>query len=117
MGRPGEKRDYDKEYKNYHSKPKQKENRAERNKDADKLKKDGVKTSKKVKGKLNKKKCQTEAGHTKDFKDGGTKKTPVKAECAKKNRGWRKGEKGDKGRATAAKKGSTKRKPRPTKKT
>ena len=116
MGRPGEKRDYKKEYADYHSKKKQKTNRAERNKDAAALDKSGTKTSKKVKGKLNKKKCQTEAGHTKDFKDGGTKDTPVKAQCAKKNRGWRKGEKGDKGRAKAAKRGSTKNKPRPTKK-
>lgn len=95
MGRPGEPRNYKKEYADYHSKPKQKANRAERNKDAAALEKKGVKTSKKVKGTLKgKANCKTEAGHIKDFKDGGTKKTPVKAQCAKSNRGWRKGKKG-----------------------
>ena len=93
MGRPGEKRNYGKEYDDYHSKPKQKKNRAERNKDHAALeKKTGKKLPPKVKGKATKK--DVEAGHVKGFKQGATKSTPVKKQTVKANRGWRKGKKG-----------------------
>tara|TARA_R110000744_G_scaffold336581_5_gene441865 strand:- start:1796 stop:2077 length:282 start_codon:yes stop_codon:yes gene_type:complete len=93
VGRPGEVRKYTKTDKAYLKKTAKK--RAERNKDRRELLKSGTKLSKKVTGSTKKKKgCKTEAGHTTDFKDGGTKKTPVKAQCVKANRGWRKGKKG-----------------------
>ncbi len=93
LGRPGEKRNYKKEYKSYHSKPAQKKKRAERNKDHAALeKKTGKKLPPKVRGKSTA--ADKEAGHTKDFRKGGTKKTPVKRQTVKSNRGWRKGKSG-----------------------
>ncbi len=90
IGRPGEDRKYTATDKAYLKKTAKK--RAERNKDRRELLKAGAKLSSKVKGSTKSKKgCKTEAGHTTDFKDGGSKKTPVKAQCVKENRGWRKG--------------------------
>ena len=74
MGRPGEKRDYRKEYDEYHSKPTQKKRRAKRNAAAKKAK------------------CPPgkEADHTKALDSGGTNKS-VRCVSKKTNRGWRKG--------------------------
>jgi len=98
MGRPGEKRKYTKTDKAYLKKTVKK--RSDRNADREALKKKGAKLAPKAKGSTHSgKACKKESGHTKDYSKGGTKKTPVKAQCVKKNRGWRKGQKGDGGRA------------------
>ena len=104
MGRPGEKRKYTKTDKAYLKKTVKK--RSDRNADREALKKSGAKLSPKAKGKSKKgtEGCKKESGHTTDYSKGGTKKTPVKAQCVKKNRGWRKGKKGDDGRTAARKK-------------
>jgi len=102
MGRPGEKRKYTEADKKYLKKTVKK--RADRNADRAALKKKGVKLAPKAKGSTHKgKDCKKESGHTKDYKDGGTKKTPVKAQCVKNNRGWRKGKTGDGGRTATRK--------------
>ena len=104
MGRPGEDRKYTKTDKAYLKKTAKK--RADRNRDHKELEKKSGKLSKKVKGKTKKgKKCRTEAGHTPDYSKGGTRTSAVKKQCAKLNRGWRKGQKGDKGRTAARKRG------------
>ena len=100
MGRPGEKRKYTKTDKAYLKKTAKK--RADRNADHRELeKKTKKKLSKKAKGKSTKK--DVEAGHTTDYSRGGNKKTPVSRQSVKKNRGWRKGVKGDGGRAATRK--------------
>ena len=104
MGRPGEERKYTEIDTAYLRKTAKQ--RADRNADRAALKKKGVKLSKKVKGKTKKgKKCRTETGHTPDYSKGGTKNSAVKKQCAKLNRGWRKGKKGDRGRSEARKRG------------
>jgi len=95
MGRPGEKRKYTKTDKAYLKKTVKE--RADRNRDHAALEKKTGKLSKKAKGKSTSK--DTEAGHTNDYSKGGNKNTPVKRQSVKKNRGWRKGIKGDGGRA------------------
>jgi len=103
MGRPGEKRKYTKADKAYLKKTVKK--RADRNADRAALKKKGVKLAPKAKGSShNGKDCKKESGHTKDYHKGGSKSTPTKGQCVKNNRGWRKGKKGDGGRAAARKK-------------
>lgn len=102
MGRPADKdkRKYTAIDKAYLKKTAKK--RADRNADRRELEKKSGKLSKKVTGKTKTgKKCRTEAGHAPDYSKGGTKTSPVKRQCAKLNRGWRKGKKGDKGRAKA----------------
>jgi len=102
MGRPGEKRKYTATDKAYLKKTAKK--RADRNADRRELEKKTGKLSKKVKGKTNNKKdCNTETGHTPDYSKGGTKSSAVKRQCVKLNRGWRKGKKGDGGRAATRK--------------
>lgn len=104
MGRPGEDRKYTKADKAYLKKTAKQ--RADRNADRNALKKKGVKLSKKVKGKTKSGKgCRTETGHSPDYSKGGSKSSPVKKQCAKLNRGWRKGQKGDRGRSKARKRG------------
>ena len=105
MGRPGEKRKYTATDKAYLRKTAKK--RADRNRDRRELeKKTGKKLPPKVKGKSTK--SDKEAGHTKDYSKGGTKKTPVKRQSVAKNRGWRKGIKGDGGRAATRKRNNKK---------
>jgi hypothetical protein len=99
MGRPGEPRRYTKADKDYLKKTAKK--RADRNRDHKELEKRTGKLSKKAKGKS--KSSDKEAGHTTDYSRGGTKKTPVSRQSVKKNRGWRKGKKGDGGRAATRK--------------
>lgn len=103
MGRPADKkkRKYTAIDKAYLRKTAKK--RADRNADHRELeKKTGKKLSPKAKGSSHTGKgCKTESGHTTDYSKGGTKSTPTKAQCVKKNRGWRKGKKGDGGRAAA----------------
>jgi len=78
--------------------------RADRNSDRRELEKKTGKLSAKAKGKTKVgKACKTEAGHSPDYSKGGTKESPVKRQCVKKNRGWRKGKKGDGGRAATRK--------------
>ena len=88
MGRPGEKRNYDKEYSSYHSKPSQKKKRATRNSARKQLERTtGKKLPAKAKGKSTPN--QVEAGHAKR----GAKGT-VRRQTVKSNRGWRKGKSG-----------------------
>ena len=105
MGRPGEKRKYTKADKAYLKKTVKQ--RTDRNADRRELeKKSGKKLSPKAKGKSKTgAKCKTEAGHAPDYSKGGTKNSPVKRQCIRLNRGWRKGKKGDGGRAAARKRG------------
>ena len=103
MGRPGEKRKYTKADKAYLKKTVKE--RTDRNRDRRELeKKSGKKLPKKVTGKSTSK--DKETCHTKDYSKGGTKNTPVKRQSVKKNRGWRKGVKGDKGRSATRKRNS-----------
>ncbi len=94
MGRPGEPRKYDKEYKDYHSKPAQKKRRAKRNAaNALVKKRAGASPTAKVKGKATS--ANTEVHHVKPLRSGGSnKKSNLLVVKAKTNRGWRKGKKG-----------------------
>lgn len=97
MGRPGEQRNYSKEYKTYHAKPAQKKKRAVRNAARKKLETTGTTSlSPKAKGKT--KAGQVETGHSKRGAKG-----KVRAQSVKSNRGWRKGKTGDKGRTATRK--------------
>jgi len=95
MGRPGEKRRYTKTDKAYLKKTVKQ--RAERNKDRAALeRKSGKALPAKAKGAS--KKGDVEAAHK-----GRGAKGPVKRQSVKANRGWRKGKKGDGGRAATRK--------------
>ena len=102
MGRPADRKtrkytDIDKKYLEKTAKE-----RADRNRDAAALKKKGVKLSPKPKGSTKGKKIM-QAGHTPDKSKGGTDSSPVKKQSATTNLGWRKGIKGDGGRAATRK--------------
>ena len=102
MGRPADRKtrkytDIDKKYLE-----KTVKKRTDRNRDAEALKKKGVKLSPKPKGSTKGKKI-IQAGHTPDKSKGGTKTTAFKAQSATKNLGWRKDVKGDGGRAATRK--------------
>jgi len=97
MGRPGEKRKYTKADKAYLKKTVKQ--RAERNKDRRELEKKSGPLPAKAKGKSTKGKV--EAGHK-----GKGAKGPVRKQTVKANRGWRKGIKGDGGRAATRKRNS-----------
>lgn len=78
-------RDYKKEYEEYHSKPEQKKNRAQRNSARREAEKDGRVS--KGDGK--------DVDHKKPIRNGGTNdKGNTRVVEAEKNRGWRKGKKG-----------------------
>lgn len=80
MGRPGEKRDYRKEYDDYHGTPEQREKRALRNKARREAEKSG--TVKKGDGK--------EIDHKRMLDQGGSNaKENLRVADAKENRGWR----------------------------
>lgn len=82
MGRPGEKRNYNKEYKSYHNKPEQKKKRAARNKA-------NASTP-----------CAGDMDHKKPLRrkvkvpKTANAKTNLKCTPSKQNKGWRKGMKG-----------------------
>ena len=99
MGRPGEKRKYTKADKAYLKKTVKK--RADRNHDRRELEKKTGALSPKAKGKSTS--SDKESGHSTDYSRGGNFKTPVKRQSVKANRGWRKGKKGDGGRAATRK--------------
>lgn len=94
MGRPGEPRNYGKEYSDYHSKPEQKKRRAKRNAANTAVKKRaGASPTAKVKGKTTS--ANKEVHHIKPLRSGGSnKKSNLRVVKAKSNRGWRKGKKG-----------------------
>ena len=78
------KRDYKKEYKEYHGKPEQIENRSQRNK--------ARRTYEKAHGDLP---TNVDVNHKKPIGSGGTNdKKNLEASSQKKNRGWRKGKSG-----------------------
>ena len=98
MGRVGEKRRYTKTDKAYLRKTVKQ--RADRNRDRRELeKKTGKKLPPKAKGKATS--ADKEAAHK-----GRGAKGPVKRQSVAKNRGWRKGKKGDGGRAATRKRNS-----------
>lgn len=85
MGRPGEKRNYKKEYEDYHKKPAQKKRRAKRNAARNTLEKEGRVA--KGDGK--------EVHHKTPIRKGGSNaKKNLKVTTKKANRSWRKNKKG-----------------------
>lgn len=75
-------RDYGKEYRDYHSKPEQKKNRAERNAARRKMTREG----KVHKG------DQMDVDHKKPIRSGGTNaKSNLRVMSKSRNRGWRDG--------------------------
>lgn len=84
MGRPGEKRDYKKEYADYHGKPEQIKKRAERTQ--------ARRDFEKVHGDLP---SNVDVDHKKPLATGGSSKAAnLRAVPESKNSGWRKGSKG-----------------------
>lgn len=79
------KRDYKKEYRDYHSKPEQKENRAQRN---------AARREMEREGKVHKGDGK-DVGHKKAIDNGGTNaRSNLQVQDRAENRGWRKGKSG-----------------------
>lgn len=77
-------RDYEKEYKDYHSTPEQKKKRAQRN---------AARRDAQRKGKV-KKGDNKDVHHVKPIRKGGENEDNTRVTSSRKNKGWRKGKKG-----------------------